>query len=105
MEDHSNRTRLAKLLRFRSSNDPEKLTSLADYVSRMKDKQETIFFMAGSSLDEVKNSPFVERLLKKGKVCYIMMPGGRHNLNSLYLSNKSYIYLQVKLISSSCAVC
>ena len=67
MEDHSNRTRLAKLLRFRSSNDPEKLTSLADYVSRMKDKQESIFFMAGSSLDEVKNSPFVERLLKNGK--------------------------------------
>ena len=68
MEDHSNRTRLAKLLRFRSSNDAEKMTSLADYVSRMKDKQEHIFFMAGGSLDEVKNSPFVERLLKKGKV-------------------------------------
>merc|ERR1719230_2283545 len=60
MEDHSNRTRLAKLLRFRSSNDAEKMTSLADYVSRMKDKQEHIFFMAGGSLDEVKNSPFVE---------------------------------------------
>merc|ERR1711931_138471 len=73
MEDHSNRTRLAKLLRFRSSNDAEKLTSLADYVSRMKDKQETIFFMAGGSLDEVKNSPFVERLLKKGyEVLYLV---------------------------------
>lgn len=67
MEDHSNRTRLAKLLRFRSSNDNEKLTSLADYVERMKDKQESIFFMAGATLDEVQNSPFVERLLKKGK--------------------------------------
>ena len=66
MEDHSNRTRLAKLLRFRSSNDKEKLTSLADYVSRMKDKQEHLYFMAGSSLEEVQNSPFVERLLKKG---------------------------------------
>ena len=66
MEDHSNRTRLSKLLLFRSSNDPEKLTSLTDYVSRMKDKQDTIYFMAGASLDEVKNSPFVERLLKKG---------------------------------------
>merc|ERR1711931_307291 len=44
MEDHSNRTRLAKLLRFRSSNDPEKQTSLADYIGRMKDKQEHIYY-------------------------------------------------------------
>lgn len=66
MEDQANRTRLSKLLRFKSSNDPEKQTSLADYVSRMKDKQEHIYFMAGTSLEEVKNSPFVERLLKKG---------------------------------------
>ncbi|XP_057296037.1 endoplasmin-like [Hydractinia symbiolongicarpus] len=84
MEDHSNRTRLAKLLRFRSSNDPEKLTSLADYVSRMKDKQETIFFMAGSSLDEVKNSPFVERLLKKGyEVLYLIEPVDEYCIQSL----------------------
>ena len=67
MEDQANRTRLSKLLRFKSSNDAEKQTSLADYVSRMKDKQEHIYFIAGSSLDEVKSSPFVERLLKKGK--------------------------------------
>jgi HSP90 family molecular chaperone len=49
-----------------------KLTSLQDYVSRMKDKQETIFYMAGSSKDEVEKSPFVERLLKKGyEVLYL----------------------------------
>jgi len=84
MEDHSNRTRLAKLLRFRSSNDPEKLTSLTDYVGRMKDKQETIFFMAGASLDEVKNSPFVERLLKKGyEVLYLIEPVDEYCIQSL----------------------
>lgn len=66
IDDHANRTRLSKLLRFKSSNDDEKSTSLADYVGRMKDKQEHIYFMAGSSLKEVRNSPFVERLLKKG---------------------------------------
>merc|ERR1712168_983052 len=64
IEDTANRTRLAKLLRFTSSNG--KLTSLAEYVERMKDKQENIFYMAGSSKEEVKTSPFVERLLKKG---------------------------------------
>merc|ERR1719268_285654 len=70
IEDTANRTRLAKLLRFVSSNG--KLTSLAEYVERMKDKQENIFYMAGGSKDEVEKSPFVERLIKKGyEVLYL----------------------------------
>merc|ERR1711962_1375264 len=70
IEDTANRTRLAKLLRFTSSNG--KLTSLAEYVENMKEKQENIFYIAGGSMDEVKNSPFVERLLKKGyEVLYL----------------------------------
>merc|ERR1712051_846166 len=64
IEDTANRTRLAKLLRFTSSTG--KITSLAEYVERMKDKQESIFYAAGGAMEEVKNSPFVERLLKKG---------------------------------------
>lgn len=66
MEDHSNRTRLAKLLRFFSSNSDNETTSLAEYVERMKEKQEHIYFIAGSGRMEVEKSPFVERLLKKG---------------------------------------
>lgn len=53
MEDTSNRTRLAKLLKFYSSNSDTEQTSLADYVERMKDKQEAIYFVAGSSREEV----------------------------------------------------
>ena len=64
IEDTANRTRLAKLLRFTSSNG--KMTSLAEYVERMKDKQESIFYVAGGSKEEVEQSPFVERLLSKG---------------------------------------
>merc|ERR1711981_928304 len=64
IEDTANRTRLAKLLRFVSSNG--KLTSLSAYVERMKEKQEHIFYMAGANVEEVEKSPFVERLLKKG---------------------------------------
>merc|ERR1712158_69577 len=64
IEDTANRTRLAKLLRFTTSGG--KLSSLSEYVERMKDKQEHIFYMAGGSVEEVKTSPFVERLLKKG---------------------------------------
>merc|ERR1719197_1982299 len=67
IEDHSNRTRLAKLLRFKTSKDGgEGFSSLEEYVERMKEGQEKIFFCAGSSLDEVKNSMFTEGLLKKG---------------------------------------
>lgn len=66
IEDHANRNRLSKLLRFKSSNDEEKMTGLSDYVARMKDKQEHIYFVAGSNMKEVSDSPFVERLLKKG---------------------------------------
>merc|ERR1712156_1193590 len=70
IEDAANRTRLAKLLRFLSSSGD--LTSLSAYVERMKEKQEHIFYMAGGSMDEVKSSPFVERLLKKGyEVLYL----------------------------------
>lgn len=54
MEDPSNRTRLAKLLRFFSSNDAEKQTTLADYVERMKEKQDAIYYVAGTSRKEVR---------------------------------------------------
>merc|ERR1719150_441039 len=70
IEDTANRTRLAKLLRFSTSGG--KLSSLSEYVERMKDKQESIFYIAGGSKEEVRNSPFVERLLKKGyEVLYL----------------------------------
>lgn len=73
IEDTANRVRLAKLLRFQSSAKPEgKLTSLAGYVKRMKPKQEHIYYLAGTSYKEVANSPFVERLIKKGyEVLYL----------------------------------
>ncbi|XP_011186065.2 endoplasmin homolog [Zeugodacus cucurbitae] len=72
MEDPSNRSRLAKLLRFQSSNGKD-VTSLAEYVERMKPKQEHIFFIAGANRAEVEKSPFVERLLSKGyEVLYLV---------------------------------
>ena len=71
IDDSANRSRLAKLLQFRSSKDKE-LVSFSEYIERMKEKQETIYYIAGSSLDEVEKSPFVERLVKKGyEVLYL----------------------------------
>lgn len=45
---------------------------MAQYVERMKDKQDQIFYVAGQSEKEVTESPFVERLIKKGyEVLYL----------------------------------
>ncbi|GMS97769.1 hypothetical protein PENTCL1PPCAC_19944, partial [Pristionchus entomophagus] len=75
MEDPSNRMRLAKLLRFFSSADAEKQTTLSAYIERMKDKQEAIYYVSGSSRKEVEESPFVERLLAKGyEVLFLTEP-------------------------------
>ena len=59
IEDHSNRTRLAKLLRFQTSNSDTSVASLEEYVERMKDKQDKIYFMAGTSRKEVSSFCFV----------------------------------------------
>ncbi|XP_035666609.1 endoplasmin-like isoform X4 [Branchiostoma floridae] len=84
IQDHSNRTRLAKLLRFQSSHTEGEVTSLADYVERMKEKQEAIFFMAGTRRKEAESSPFVERLLKKGyEVLYLVEPMDEFCIQSL----------------------
>ncbi|XP_074127520.1 endoplasmin isoform X1 [Sminthopsis crassicaudata] len=84
IEDHSNRTRLAKLLRFQSSFHESDLTSLDQYVERMKEKQDKIYFMAGASRKEAESSPFVERLLKKGyEVIYLTEPVDEYCIQAL----------------------
>jgi len=84
IEDYSNRTRLAKLLRFSSSNSKEDLTSLEEYVERMKSSQESIYFVAGSSREELEKSPFVERLLKKNyEVLYLTEPVDEYTIQNL----------------------
>lgn len=85
IEDTSNRARLAKLLRFQTSGlEKGKLTSLEEYVSRMKPNQEHIYYMASSNYDEVAFSPFVERLLKKGyEVLYLTDPVDEYCISAL----------------------
>ena len=49
IEDSGNKQRLAKLVRFHSTNDPEKLTSLDAYISRMPESQKEIYYLAGAT--------------------------------------------------------
>ncbi|KAL6982509.1 heat shock protein 90 [Sarracenia purpurea var. burkii] len=65
IEDATNRNRLAKLLRFESSKSDGKLTSLDQYISRMKPGQKDIFYITGTSKEQLEKSPFLERLTKK----------------------------------------
>ncbi|MBN3283216.1 ENPL protein, partial [Polyodon spathula] len=84
IEDHSNRTRLAKLLRFHTSHSETELSSLEQYVERMKEKQDKIYFMAGTSRKEAQSSPFVEALLKKGyEVVYLTEPVDEYCIQAL----------------------
>lgn len=84
IEDTSNKNRLANLLRFGSSNDDEKTTGLTSYIERMKPDQEFIYFIAGTNRESLAQSPFVERLLKKGlEVLYLVDPIDEYCMQSL----------------------
>lgn len=67
-EDFSNREKIAGLLRFASThNDSEAQTvSLADYIERMKEGQDKIYFVTADSYAAAKNSPHLEIFRKKG---------------------------------------
>ncbi|MBL0206814.1 MAG: molecular chaperone HtpG [Propionivibrio sp.] len=67
-EDFANKERIAKLLRFASThaNTTDEVVSLADYVSRMKENQEKIYYVTAESFTAAKNSPHLEIFRKKG---------------------------------------
>ncbi len=67
-EDHSNRERVAKLLRFASTNadTADETVSLADYVSRMPPGQDKIYYVTAESFAAARSSPHLEVFRKKG---------------------------------------
>ena len=67
-EDFANREKIAKLFRFNSTieSSDAQVVSLRDYVTRMKDGQEAIYFITADSYEAAKHSPHLEIFKKKG---------------------------------------
>ena len=67
-EDFANKERIAKLLRFASTHTdtPDETVALADYVARMKEGQEKIYFVTAETFTAARNSPHLEIFRKKG---------------------------------------
>ncbi|MDP2810738.1 MAG: molecular chaperone HtpG [Rhodocyclaceae bacterium] len=67
-EDFANKEKIAKLLRFASTqaDTTEEIVSLADYIGRMKEGQDKIYYVAAETFNAAKNSPHLEIFRKKG---------------------------------------
>src|SRR4051812_32494965 len=66
LDDFENREAILQISSFASTHDAEKPTSLREYVERMKDGQEHIYFMTGESRSAIENSPHMEAFRAKG---------------------------------------
>merc|ERR1712023_603051 len=65
-EDNNSRKKLAELLRYNSTVKTDELTSLKDYVGRMKKEQKDIYYITGENKASVESAPFIEQLKKRG---------------------------------------
>ncbi|MFE5141374.1 molecular chaperone HtpG [Streptomyces fagopyri] len=66
LDDHENRDAILALCSFPSTHDAQEPTTLAQYVERMKEGQEEIFYLTGDSREAVENSPHMEAFRAKG---------------------------------------
>jgi len=74
-EDSGNRVKLSNFLRYHTSTSGDEVTSLKDYVSRMKENQKDIYYITGESRQVVEQSSFVERVRKRGyEIIYMTEP-------------------------------
>lgn len=86
--DATHRDRVAKLLRFTSSHadDPEKPTSLTDYVARMAEGQPSIYYLGGPDLAAVRKSPSLEVFRRRGlEVLYLSDPVDEFVMSALHV--------------------
>merc|ERR1711977_308139 len=83
-EDSTNRNKIAELMRYHSSKSGDEMIALKEYVDRMKEGQNDIFYITGESVAQVSSSPFIETLRKKGfEVIYMVDPIDEYSVQQL----------------------
>merc|ERR1719353_810852 len=83
-EDSTNRQKIAELLRYQTSKSGDESISFKEYVDRMKEGQNDIYYITGESVAQVSSSPFLENLRKKGlEVLYMVDPVDEYAVQQL----------------------
>merc|ERR1712091_86083 len=83
-EDSTNRVKVAELLRYQTSKSGDESISFKEYVDRMKEGQNDIYYITGESVAAVSSSPFLESLRKKGlEVLYMCDPIDEYGVQQL----------------------